>query len=361
MLDRGQPVDAGPYEPDLEAYVNTLIVAGLDRASTSSAGWSATTWRWPAPPTASCGAPTTVHLDRRHQDRRDGRLRRARLGGAARRLRPRAALRPRHRRAHATAGPRPDHRDHHPPPGRPGHLHAVRDRPRRRLPGRAAGQRDPLRAPRGDDAGSHRSPIPRGGWHRRRTGLPVPASAGDRRRRAARPLLPPRRADRQVAFRDRHIDPDDLDADRGRARRARAPSRRPPSVLDASAVVAELNERLLDDHARAARHGSTPSPARPLAGPGSRSSFRFEPFDRNLHICPALLACCEAGLDDDDLRVARRGRDRRRGAVHDHHRRRPRRPHPRRGRPPRRDGPRGHPQATHKKEHEHVQGPIRRR
>ena len=29
MLDRGQPVDAGPYEADLEAYANALVAAGL--------------------------------------------------------------------------------------------------------------------------------------------------------------------------------------------------------------------------------------------------------------------------------------------------------------------------------------------
>ena len=29
MLDRGEPVHAGPYEADLEAYTNALIAAGL--------------------------------------------------------------------------------------------------------------------------------------------------------------------------------------------------------------------------------------------------------------------------------------------------------------------------------------------
>ena len=30
--------------------------------------------------------------------------------------------------------------------------------------------------------------------------------------------------------------------------------------------------------------------------------FRFQPFERNVHVCRALLACCEANIDDDGLR-----------------------------------------------------------
>ena len=99
MLDRGQPVDAGPWEADLEAYVNTLIDAGLavldghiecrlvcDELEVAGSG------RPHPDPRHRRGQP-----DRRHQDGRDGRLRRPGLGGAARRLRPRCALRPRGR------------------------------------------------------------------------------------------------------------------------------------------------------------------------------------------------------------------------------------------------------------------------
>ena len=73
-------------------------------------------------------------------------------------------------------------------------------------------------------------------------------------------------------------------------RRAR-PSPSSPSSTQRLLAVTPEQKAWLDTVARQA-----------VDGPGS-ISFRYEPFERNLHICSALLACCEAGLDDDDLRT----------------------------------------------------------
>ena len=297
MLDRGQPVDAGPYEADLEAYVERPRRRRVDRGR----GRVPPRLRRPGdgrhrrPDPAQRLAP----LHRRHQDRRDGRLRRARLGGAARRLRPRPALRPRHRRAHRPARPRPDHRPDHPPAGRAGAC----ARCTRSTSSPATGRRTwPTRsAPCAAQARRWIAPLSPGEVSPAPVTLPsAEVGAGDRRE-ALRDRYLSLDGHRQAAFRARNLDPDDLDAIEA-ALDELEPRRVDPDLLAASVDVGDAQRGPAAGDTGAEGCAWTRSPATRSTA-GTCISFRFEPFERNVHLCRALLNCCAASLDDDDLRV----------------------------------------------------------
>jgi len=129
-------------------------------------------------------------------------------------------------------------------------------------------------------------------------GPPVGDGAGARRQ-ALRDRYNRLDGHRQGAFRARAIDPDDLDAIEA-ALDALEPHPVDPEVLAASTEVAAINSALLTLTAdQKLRLDAIARDA--INGPGS-ISFRFEPFARNVHVCRALLACCQAGLDDAAVR-----------------------------------------------------------
>ena len=145
-------------------------------------------------------------------------------------------------------------------------------------------------------------PLAGGGERAARSPAPTPSLVGAGDRRAALLERYSRLdADRQIAFRARGVDRDDLDAVEA-ALDALEPVAVDDKLLRDSASVAELNGRLLvitpEQRARLNMFAR-----QALKGQGQPIVFRFEPFTRNVHICAGLLACCEAGYDDDQVRT----------------------------------------------------------
>ena len=279
MLDRGQPVEAGPWEPDIEAYVNALIEAELSVAEVEC--------RLVCDDLEMAGTADRILRNGSRNliaDIKTGEtVDYGGLGWAAQlAVYAHGALYDVDERASGWPPPTSTA-----PPASSSTCRPVRDAAPstrstsspatapRNWPTRSA----PCAARR--SGGSNPSPPP----HRRPTSppaaLPVPAG-GDRR---ARLLERYGRLDanRQIAFRARGVDRDDLDAVEA-ALDALEPVAVADELLHDSASVAELNERLLViTPEQRARLNALARQA--LEGQGQPIVFRFEPFTRNVHIC----------------------------------------------------------------------------
>ena len=299
-LDRGQPVDAGPWEPDIEAYVNTLIDAGLavldghiecrlvcdelevagsadrilyriadganliadiktgETVDYGGLGWAAQLAAY------AHGALYDVEAGERLStpalDRTTGIIIHLPAGRGVCTL----------YEIDLVAGYRAAQLANE--------IRSVRREARRWI--------QPIAA----TSSATSTPTP--------TALPVPVGVGDRRTQLLERYsrLDP---SRQIAFRARGVDRDNLDAVQAALEEIE------PVAVDEKRLgtpeVAELNERLmtitpeqrtlLNDLARQA-----------LKGPGQPIVFRYEPFERNVAICRALLNCIDAGYDETQIR-----------------------------------------------------------
>ena len=143
------------------------------------------------------------------------------------------------------------------------------------------------------------SPFPHPGVPSAPTLLPVREGV-DERRAVLRDRWTRLDGARRKAFADRHIDPGDLDA-LEQALDELTPVLVDQALLEGSTDVAELNARLLVLTPEQTERLNVVA-RQSLNAQGPPIVFRFQPFERNVHVCRALLACCEANIDDEGLR-----------------------------------------------------------